>query len=55
VLLTIGRQRELLTVDVQAGKIRAVYHVIDPDKLSYLDRQLGQVGPGGGGANAGVR
>jgi RNA polymerase sigma-70 factor (ECF subfamily) len=46
-LLTIGRQRELLAIDVREGKIQAIYNVINPDKLSYIDGQLSPASPAG--------
>jgi RNA polymerase sigma-70 factor (ECF subfamily) len=40
-LLWFGRQYQLLTVAVRDGRIHEVHSVMNPDKLQYLDRQLG--------------
>ncbi len=39
-LLALGAQSELLVLSVRDRKIEAIYGIINPDKLSYLDRQL---------------
>jgi RNA polymerase sigma-70 factor, ECF subfamily len=60
-VLTIGRQRELLAIDVREGQIRAIYNIINPDKLSYIDGQLrsaaspGPAGPAGPAPGPGTR
>jgi RNA polymerase sigma-70 factor, ECF subfamily len=39
-LLRIGGQDELLTIDVQEGRIQRVYGILNPDKLRYAFAQL---------------
>lgn len=39
-LLRIGGQDELLTIDVQEGRIQQVYGILNPDKLRYAFAQL---------------
>ncbi len=39
-LLAFGRQTELLTVEVQGHRIQSIYGILNPEKLSYVDRQL---------------
>jgi RNA polymerase sigma-70 factor, ECF subfamily len=38
--VSFGVQSELLVIDVRAHHVHGVYGVLNPDKLSYLDRQL---------------
>jgi RNA polymerase sigma-70 factor (ECF subfamily) len=39
-MLAFGEQPELVTIEVRDQRIRAIYGIINPDKLSYLERQL---------------
>jgi RNA polymerase sigma-70 factor (ECF subfamily) len=39
-LLWFGRQHMLFALDVRDGKIREIHSILNPDKLSYLQRQL---------------
>ena len=41
-LLQFGREQLLLSVDVSDGKIREIDSILNPDKLRYLRRQLGE-------------
>jgi RNA polymerase sigma-70 factor (ECF subfamily) len=43
-LLAIGHQRELLTLEVFDHRIRAVYNVLNPEKLTHVERQLRRYG-----------
>jgi RNA polymerase sigma-70 factor (ECF subfamily) len=39
-LLWLGAERQVLAVEVRDGKIREVQSLRNPDKLTYLDRQV---------------
>ena len=41
VRLTIGGQQQLVALEVADGEITSIFTVLNPDKLSYLDRQMG--------------
>ncbi|MGI8880533.1 MAG: RNA polymerase sigma-70 factor [Jatrophihabitans sp.] len=45
VLLGEGESRQLVAVDVRGGLIHEIYAVLNPDKLSYSERQLSQTPP----------
>lgn len=39
-MLSMGDQGQLVALDVQAGKIREILTILNPDKLSYVEHQL---------------
>lgn len=43
-LMQVGRQRQVLAIDVTDGKIREIDSILNPDKLRYVDRQLETAG-----------
>lgn len=40
-VLSMGGQRQFVTLEIRDGRIAAIFGVLNPDKLTYLDRQLG--------------
>jgi RNA polymerase sigma-70 factor (ECF subfamily) len=43
-LFRVGQLTELLFVDVTDHRIRTIYGIVNPDKLSYFERQLTATG-----------
>jgi RNA polymerase sigma-70 factor, ECF subfamily len=41
-LLRLGDQEQLIALNVQNGRIREIYDILNPDKLRYVRRQLAQ-------------
>ena len=41
-MLSIGRQTELLTLKVHDHAIHAIYGILNPDKLTYVEQQISQ-------------
>jgi RNA polymerase sigma-70 factor (ECF subfamily) len=44
-MLRFGRQHALLALDVRDGRIQEIHWILNPDKLRYVGRQLGEVRP----------
>ena len=43
-VFSIGRQTELLTIEVHDHAIHAIYGIVNPDKLTYVEQQISHHG-----------